>query len=313
MAEDISERSSLKRFGARLRFHLDRGTRPDGKTKRWSFKEFGGAVHRSGTTVSSWCDGSHLPPRFGPIEFALFGENPPDDDDNYRAWRLELQKLFREAVDGAADKGVLPKSESAGERGPSTSSPTISGDATGRKNPIVHWQHTDSDKIRNEYLDEEPAPVDFFVSVGTFAHAGSHITLRMRYRPGPRLKLKSITLVRLHPKVVKRLTTAKLLDDDFEQLLQNRIKMFVAEVGKDPRNIRIVVRFWSDMPSFHGYLFSNRRFTNQWAFEKGKLHVDVPLLEYPSPDWDDETHEAIRTMSNCELDAEYLNGKRLNP
>jgi hypothetical protein len=312
MAEDLMESSPLKKFGARLRFHLDRGTRPKGVTKVWRLKEFGVAVGKTGTTVDNWCDGEHLPPQFGPIEFALFGENKDDDSDLYRTWRSELRELYSMAAADAADRDAFSIEKISKESRQRSDVQPGFNLFPGKRNPIVHWHHTSSDKKRNEYLDEEPVPVDFFVSVGAFANAGSQITIRMKDRPGQLFKIKSITLVRLHPKIVRRLTVAQLLHANLEQLLQDRIRVFVREVGNDSRDIKIRVRLWADMPSFHGYLFSKRRFTNQWAFNEGKLHVDVPLLEYPSPDWDAETEEAIKTISDCELQAEYLHGKKIS-
>jgi hypothetical protein len=176
----------------------------------------------------------------------------------------------------------------------------------------LHWHFADADRKRNLYLDNEPQPVDFYVSVGAFKNAGSQITLRMRERPGSSLNLKSITLVRLHPSLVQRLVGADLLHDDFEAVLQTRIAAFVGDVGKDPRSLPIFVRLWKEMPSFHGYLFSKRRFTNHWGFDEGKLHVDIPLIEYPSPDWDIETQGAIRSMARCELAIAYRSGKKVS-
>jgi len=84
-----------RKFGDILQFHLDRGTRPQGNTKRWKKKEFAGVCDVSYNTVVSWLNEIHRPPNLGVIEIALFGERADEDDPQYREWRREMAEAYR--------------------------------------------------------------------------------------------------------------------------------------------------------------------------------------------------------------------------
>lgn len=97
----IREVSEIAReqFGALLTDHLNRGTRPKGqKVRPWSDDEFARAAGRnSGASTKNWRKGKNLPPRFGPIENALFGSVPGGDDEAYSKWRSELKNAYEAA------------------------------------------------------------------------------------------------------------------------------------------------------------------------------------------------------------------------
>jgi hypothetical protein len=293
-----------EKFGHMIVFHMDEGTRPANSPQQrvqWTTKELSGELGVTPNSIGNLRSGAKVPPYLQKIEVAFLGK-PGTDTPGHPQWREDLRDRHK-----AARNFNLSRRPARTKRQTSFPSKIV------KRDPILHWRFADMDTRRNSYLDEERKPVDFYVSVGAFKNAGSQITLRMKERPGASLKIKSVTLVRLHPELVERLTNAQLLDRDFEQILQSRIASFVADLGKDPRDIPVFVRLWNAMPGFHGYLFGKRRFTNQWGFENGKLHVDIPLMEYPSPDWDDETEEAILKMSTCELEAKYVRGKKVDP
>jgi tetratricopeptide (TPR) repeat protein/transcriptional regulator with XRE-family HTH domain len=82
--------SDRRSFGAVLKWHLVRGTRPGGNVDRpgrkWSQKEFADAVGVNYRTVTYWLKDEHLPMEIETVERLLFGS-----DTSYDAWRLELR------------------------------------------------------------------------------------------------------------------------------------------------------------------------------------------------------------------------------
>jgi hypothetical protein len=81
-------------FGRLLQWHLNRGTRPGGKTefpgKWWNPKAFADEVGYRDRTVRQWLTDEQLPSDFETIERVLFGNDPCC----YAEWRLELREAF---------------------------------------------------------------------------------------------------------------------------------------------------------------------------------------------------------------------------
>jgi hypothetical protein len=90
---------ALQRFGARLSWHLSRGTRPPGLPDTegipWEVKEFAAAVRADERSVRAWRNGKNLPKDLRAIEKELFGDNHA-----YRDFRDELRRLHRQARSG---------------------------------------------------------------------------------------------------------------------------------------------------------------------------------------------------------------------
>lgn len=300
LARQGAPRQKLAHF---FKFLFDEGVHPAGEGKVWKRTELANLLSVDPKMIGNYLRGRNRVPK---AALDVFFRKDGEENEE----RAEMRREFRRRLDAAWNTGppIGPLAAKSVELGDGHE---IGVAERTKRSPILHWHMSDTDKKRDQYLDEQSEPIDFFVSVGAFKNAGSQLTLRMYARPGASLKLKSITLVRLHPLLVHKLITAGLLDDDFERILQSRIDNFVADVAKDGRHIPVSVRYWNKVPSFHGYLFENRRFTNHWGFENGKMHVDIPLLEYPSPDWDEETRAAIDEMSNCELAVTYMDGDKL--
>src|ERR1700678_2298689 len=96
-SEQSPAMSAQQKYGACVRFHLDRGTRPEGQTKVWQKVHFADKINKSVTTVDNLCNGTHLPPRPRIIEYAILGDKDPDDSGQYADWRRELRTLYDEA------------------------------------------------------------------------------------------------------------------------------------------------------------------------------------------------------------------------
>jgi hypothetical protein len=295
--------TARQKLGHIFKFFMEEGVRPFDHPladagRSWKPIEVARKIEKSAQYVGMMANGKRLPN----IDYVLkpfLGYSADKDTPERRTWRNDVRKLLQQANGERADG--TPKRATRTDVAP---------DRTKRRVPILYWRPADSDRRRNECLDDEPAPVDLYVSVGAFANAGSQITLRMNMHPGDSLNIKSVTLVRLSPQLVQALVKPGLLAANFEEALSAHIQSFIADIAQDPRNLPIYVRQWKYMPSFHGYLFGNRRFTNQWGFQNGKLHVDIPLLEYPSPDWNKENRAAVKEMDSCELIATYIKGKK---
>ncbi|MGB8901623.1 MAG: ATP-binding protein [Methylocella sp.] len=78
-------------FGRLLAWHLERGTRPGGKTdhpgRQWGVKAFAEAVGVGDRTIRYWLKNEHLPPEIETVERLLFG-----NDACYADWRLDLRR-----------------------------------------------------------------------------------------------------------------------------------------------------------------------------------------------------------------------------
>jgi hypothetical protein len=85
--------SEKRSFAELLKWHLIRGTRPNGGVavlgRRWSRAEFADALGVAEDTVRKWSAGRGRPREFFSIERVLFGANPEFED-----WRAELRSAY---------------------------------------------------------------------------------------------------------------------------------------------------------------------------------------------------------------------------
>ncbi len=91
-----------------LAWHLERGTRPGGKTdhpgRQWGVKAFAQAVGvKADRTIRYWLRNEHLPPEIETIERLLFG-----NDACYAEWRLELRRTHAAGVGNAPPLAPTP-------------------------------------------------------------------------------------------------------------------------------------------------------------------------------------------------------------
>ena len=104
-------------FWRRLKWHMQRGTRPPGENShrgRWTNTELGGAVRLSGQAVGRWItEQDHLrtlPTEPNILENKLFSAKPDQDD----AWYATQRRKFRSALARAqaeADRRKITKSQ----------------------------------------------------------------------------------------------------------------------------------------------------------------------------------------------------------
>ena len=107
-----TEAEARKAFGALLKSHLSRGTRPERSPKingpPWQNKIFAFELITSEKNVTNWLSGAHPPSHkwLIKIEGALFGEEPTDTAaDKYKKERHELREAYRLAAGGERANG----------------------------------------------------------------------------------------------------------------------------------------------------------------------------------------------------------------
>ena len=61
-------------FAALLKWHMDRGTRPNGKSRKWRVADMATALSRDEKTVRNWRNGKVVPDDCDPIADAFFGD-----------------------------------------------------------------------------------------------------------------------------------------------------------------------------------------------------------------------------------------------
>src|SRR5258706_10134175 len=80
-------------FSDLLRWHLERGTRPEASPRQpgrpWPIKVFADSLGVNDRTVRNWIWGRFLPSSLAPIERSLFGQN-----FDYTEWSRELREAF---------------------------------------------------------------------------------------------------------------------------------------------------------------------------------------------------------------------------
>jgi tetratricopeptide (TPR) repeat protein len=94
--ESVSERATWE-FGTLLKWHFDRGTRPNGECEVWTPALFAHAVEKSEGALRNWFKGVNFPTNIGRILMKLFGEDARNDSDLYKEWRKELEDAFEKS------------------------------------------------------------------------------------------------------------------------------------------------------------------------------------------------------------------------
>lgn len=154
-------------------------------------------------------------------------------------------------------------------------------------------------KLLTAVVRQSDSRNDLYASVGEADFAASWLGRLFegyQYKTvGPPM-IKRLVVKRLHAGAIAELVKQRKLDPEFgERLAGNmkRLETSLAEAG-----VPIEVRFWFEVPPFHGWLYGNHLLRNQWARgPDGYYHVRTPLRYYTG-----ERHPEVLSLTLAELE-----------
>jgi hypothetical protein len=152
---------------------------------------------------------------------------------------------------------------------------------------ILHGGPDNYGPILYDRIVESKLALEMFVSIGTgdWAIPWFRRNIEKWRNEGRRSPIKQIVLKRFSSGVIARAVSAGFLPTDYENRIETNISALSNSLSASDVKTTLEVRHWSRFPEFHGFLFGNNLFKNQWSVgADGVLHNNTPLIEYPYPE-----------------------------
>jgi hypothetical protein len=177
---------------------------------------------------------------------------------------------------------------------------TTSGWNIFHRGPRVYSESVESEGALTRTVCRSKELHDLCCSVGTADFVVPWLQRLYRnaesnHKPAP--KIQRVLIRHLPYALIEELSRCGVLDSEFGTRLRGNVSNLINDSVISSHGARVEVRPWSQLPPFHGHLYSQDLIVGVWSIDSaGRLHVQTPMTHLSGDRFADRIAAARRTF-----------------